>query len=70
MDTYQPRKISGTDLKDYFFLYEVIYLVEEADDGFGVCGWILIVLSYFLVVITFPVAVFFCLNVSFDILMT
>lgn len=31
--------------------------------GFDACGWILIIVSYFLVVITFPITAFFCINV-------
>jgi hypothetical protein len=33
------------------------------ETGFGVCGWILIVCSYILVIITFPITAFFCINV-------
>ena len=37
---------------------------EENNSGFGCCGWVLIVCSYILVVLCFPVAACFCLNVS------
>ena len=37
----------------------------EENEGFDACGWILIILSYFLVIITFPIAAFYCTNVSF-----
>lgn len=36
---------------------------DAANGGFDCCGQILIILSYFLVIITFPVAVFYCVNV-------
>jgi hypothetical protein len=39
---------------------------ETEESSFGACGWILIVCSYILVVITFPITAFFCINVSED----
>lgn len=44
-----------------FFAKGTIIYVE--DDGFDACGWLLIIMSYLLVVITFPIAAFFCINV-------
>lgn len=36
----------------------------DTESGFGCCGWILIICSYFLVVLCFPIAVCFCFNVG------
>ena len=36
----------------------------ENNNDFDLCGRILIVLSYILVVVTFPVAAFYCINVN------
>ncbi|CAF0810261.1 unnamed protein product [Adineta steineri] len=36
---------------------------EDDNNDFDTCGWILIVFSYILVVITFPLAAFYCINV-------
>ncbi|UJR14703.1 hypothetical protein I4U23_001696 [Adineta vaga] len=35
----------------------------EETTNFDACGWILIVVSYILVTLTFPIAAFFCINV-------
>jgi hypothetical protein len=53
-------------MSKYYFRYKVIYVERENDGSFDACGWILIVLSYILVVLTFPIAVCFCTNVSFE----
>ena len=47
-----------------------IYLVrDDSNDGdFDICGWILIICSYILVIITFPIAAFFCINVCYKYL--
>ncbi|UJR16621.1 hypothetical protein I4U23_003521 [Adineta vaga] len=36
---------------------------QSNENDFDLCGWILIICSYILIVITFPVTVFFCINV-------
>jgi hypothetical protein len=51
-------------MSEDYFRYKII-CVEN--DGFDICGWVLIILSYMLVVITFPIAAFFCVNVSLGI---
>ena len=45
-------------------MYIVVNNPNEAEEsGFDVCGWILIVCSYILVIISFPITAFFCINV-------
>ncbi|CAF0971610.1 unnamed protein product [Adineta steineri] len=36
---------------------------QSANDGVGACGWILVILSYFLVAITFPFSLCVCIKV-------
>ncbi len=47
------------------FLNKISCVEREVNEGFDTCGWILIVLSYILVAITFPLAAFYCIHVSF-----
>ncbi|CAF0955730.1 unnamed protein product [Adineta steineri] len=52
MASNQATKILMTD--DY----------NQSNDGsFDICGWILIVCSYILVILTFPITIFICINV-------
>ncbi|CAF0920188.1 unnamed protein product [Adineta steineri] len=39
------------------------YVRQSANEGLGVCGWILVILSYFLVAITFPFSLCVCIKV-------
>jgi hypothetical protein len=39
---------------------------ESEDSSFGLCGWVLIICSYILVVITYPITVWFSMNVCED----
>jgi hypothetical protein len=39
---------------------------ELEESNFDLCGWILIIGSYILVVITFPITIFFCIHVGED----
>ncbi|XP_057315961.1 stomatin-like [Hydractinia symbiolongicarpus] len=36
---------------------------NQSEDGLGVCGWFLTIISFFLVAITFPLSLFFCLKI-------
>ncbi|CAF0920206.1 unnamed protein product [Adineta steineri] len=36
---------------------------QSANDGLGACGWILVILSYFLVAVTFPFSLCICIKV-------
>ncbi|CAF2119538.1 unnamed protein product [Rotaria magnacalcarata] len=37
---------------------------EEPSDGdVGLCGWVLVVCSFILVILTFPITIFYCINV-------
>jgi len=36
---------------------------EQEESNFDCCGWALIICSYILVVLTFPLTAFFCINV-------
>jgi erythrocyte band 7 integral membrane protein len=36
--------------------------IEEAEDGIGICGWILVILSCVLVFFTFPISIFMCIK--------
>ena len=49
-----------------FCLRSVLDENHAPDDGdFGACGWALIVFSYILVALTFPVSLWMCIKVSF-----
>lgn len=37
--------------------------IRESDEGFGVCGYLLIALSYIIFVLTFPLAIFVCIKI-------
>jgi erythrocyte band 7 integral membrane protein len=41
-----------------------IVAAEGLEDGMGTCGWILIGLSWMIVVVTFPFSIIFCLKVG------
>eukprot|EP00794_Sanderia_malayensis_P015805 gene15805-17398_t len=36
---------------------------QEADTGVGVCGWLLTILSLFIIICTFPLSLMFCLKI-------
>nr|XP_015197295.1 PREDICTED: stomatin-like protein 3 isoform X2 [Lepisosteus oculatus] len=38
-------------------------LIGEENNGLGCCGWILVILSIFLVILTLPVSIFLCLRI-------
>ncbi|UJR32042.1 hypothetical protein I4U23_019510 [Adineta vaga] len=38
-------------------------LDKPNESGFDLCGWIIIIFSYILIVLTFPITLFFCINV-------
>jgi hypothetical protein len=62
--TTAPKTTAGIGLNSVF-LFKMTCVEREENDGFDICGRVLIVLSYILVVITFPIAAFYCINVSF-----
>lgn len=35
----------------------------EADAGLGCCGWLLVIISFFLTLVTFPISVWMCIKV-------
>merc|ERR1719445_2222480 len=37
--------------------------LNDVDDSFGCCAYLLIGLSYFLLIITFPIAIFSCVKI-------
>uniref|UniRef100_A0A669Q606 Stomatin n=1 Tax=Phasianus colchicus TaxID=9054 RepID=A0A669Q606_PHACC len=41
----------------------------DADTGLGVCGWILVIFSFFFTVVTFPVSIWMCIKLVPSILM-
>jgi hypothetical protein len=43
--------------------------IQSEENSFDLCGWILIICSYILMIISFPVTVFFCINVCRDYLL-
>ncbi|KAG6938246.1 stomatin, partial [Chelydra serpentina] len=36
---------------------------EETDHGLGVCGWLLVIFSFFFVLITFPISIWLCIKI-------
>lgn len=36
---------------------------ENPDTGLGICGWILVYVSFFLVIITFPLSIWMCIKI-------
>ncbi|XP_074871539.1 stomatin [Carettochelys insculpta] len=36
---------------------------EETNTGLGVCGWLLVIISFFFVLITFPVSIWLCIKI-------
>ncbi|XP_039362728.1 stomatin [Mauremys reevesii] len=36
---------------------------EETNTGLGVCGWLLVIVSFFFVVITFPISIWLCIKI-------
>ncbi|KQK75635.1 stomatin-like protein 3 [Amazona aestiva] len=39
------------------------HLIADRQEGIGVCGWILVYFSFLLVLITFPISIWACVNV-------
>ncbi|MGH0133611.1 UNVERIFIED_CONTAM: hypothetical protein FKN15_053463 [Acipenser sinensis] len=38
-------------------------LIDESPSGLGCCGWILVILSYLMFIITFPLSVWMCIKI-------
>ncbi|KAG8538518.1 hypothetical protein GDO81_022497 [Engystomops pustulosus] len=37
--------------------------VGDLDPGLGCCGWILVIVSFFFTIITFPISVWMCIKI-------
>ncbi|KAI1241908.1 hypothetical protein IHE44_0005413, partial [Lamprotornis superbus] len=44
-------------------LFFLIFFIADRQKGIGVCGWILVSLSFLLVLITFPISIWSCIKV-------
>lgn len=49
----------NNDKSCVFFVF-----TENPDTGLGICGWILVYVSFFLVIITFPLSIWMCIKVN------
>ncbi|XP_028656007.2 stomatin [Erpetoichthys calabaricus] len=38
-------------------------LIGAAESGIGCCGWILVILSYLMVIVTFPISIWMCIKI-------
>lgn len=53
-----------------FLYWIVLYLKylplspEDSDAGLGACGWILVIVSFFFTVLTFPISIWMCIKVK------
>ena len=69
MESQQVAKIEGMLAKSSRkYKIDLICLVdnnsnETSEENFSLCAWILIILSYILIILTFPITVFYCINV-------
>ena len=49
--------------------FRPLVVIDESNasdnTGFGACGWALIIFSYILVALTFPISLWMCIKVSF-----
>lgn len=45
-------------------LFFFVFFIADRREGIGVCGWILVSLSFFLVLVTFAISIWACIKVS------
>lgn len=48
----KPRRIMDTDANS-----------SDPDPGLGCCGWVLVIVSFFLTIITFPISIWMCIKI-------
>lgn len=59
-----PSENSFQNLHLLLFFPFFFFFIADRREGIGVCGWILISLSFLLVLITFPISIWACIKVS------
>uniref|UniRef100_A0A4W3JJ92 Stomatin n=1 Tax=Callorhinchus milii TaxID=7868 RepID=A0A4W3JJ92_CALMI len=50
-------------IANMLYLCHLCFCTDQVQNGLGVCGWILVMLSYLFMILTFPLSVWLCIKI-------